>query len=89
MDDYQQKREELAARILEMQKRHGCDPETKAKKRLSSPLARKNASMAMRIHQKDLYELKERALKERMPYQTLVTRLIRKYLDGELVMRDI
>jgi predicted DNA binding CopG/RHH family protein len=45
----------------------------------------KNKRMNIRIAQKDLTALKIRALEEGIPYQTLVSSIIHKYLSGRLV----
>ncbi len=45
----------------------------------------KNKRMNIRIAQKDLNALKIRALEEGIPYQTLVSSIIHKYLSGRLV----
>ncbi len=45
----------------------------------------KNKRMNVRIAQKDLNALKIRALEEGIPYQTLVSSIIHKYLSGRLV----
>ena len=47
----------------------------------------KDQRMNIRISKKDLNALKVRALEEGMPYQTLVSSIIHKYLSGRLVER--
>ncbi len=44
----------------------------------------KDQRMNIRISKKDLFQLKTRALKEGMPYQTLVTSILHKYINGNL-----
>jgi predicted DNA binding CopG/RHH family protein len=41
--------------------------------------------MNIRISQKDLNRLKVRAMEEGIPYQTLVSSIIHKYLSGRLL----
>ena len=41
--------------------------------------------MNIRIAQKDLNALKIKALEEGVPYQTLVSSIIHKYLSGKLI----
>jgi len=41
--------------------------------------------MNIRIAKKDLAALKVRALEEGIPYQTLVSSILHKYLSGRLV----
>jgi len=48
----------------------------------------KSARMSVRMSPKDLKDLKVRALQEGMPYQTLASSVIRKYLSGRLVERE-
>ena len=48
----------------------------------------KDRRMNIRISTKDLDELKLKAVEEGMPYQTLVSSIIHKYLSGKLVERD-
>ena len=45
----------------------------------------KNQRMNIRIAQRDLNALRIKALEEGIPYQTLVSSIIRKYLSGRLV----
>ncbi|MBW2576332.1 MAG: antitoxin [Deltaproteobacteria bacterium] len=45
----------------------------------------KNKRMNIRIAQKDLNALKIKALEEGIPYQTLVSSIIHKYLSGKLI----
>ncbi len=44
----------------------------------------KDQRMNIRISKKDLLQLKTRALEEGIPYQTLVTSIIHKYINGNL-----
>ena len=45
----------------------------------------KNRRMNIRISERDLRYLKIRAMQEGIPYQTLVSNIIHKYLSGRLV----
>jgi len=45
---------------------------------------RKNKRMNIRISERDLRNLKVRALEEGIPYQTLVSMILHKYLSGKL-----
>ena len=47
----------------------------------------KDQRMNIRISTKDLDALKVKALEEGMPYQTLVSSIIHKYLSGQLIER--
>ncbi len=44
----------------------------------------KDQRMNIRISKKDLLQLKSRAMEEGIPYQTLVTSIIHKYVNGNL-----
>jgi len=46
---------------------------------------KKDHRMNIRIAKKDLAALKVRALEEGIPYQTLVSSILHKYLSGRLV----
>ena len=46
---------------------------------------KKDQRMNIRIAKKDLAALKVRALEEGIPYQTLVSSILHKYLSGRLV----
>ena len=56
---------------------------TKAKKAAEATLT-KSERMNIRISPNDLRRLKIRAMEEGMPYQTLVSSIIHKYLIGRL-----
>jgi predicted DNA binding CopG/RHH family protein len=46
---------------------------------------KKDARINIRLSSRDLRALQARALKEGIPYQTLVSSVLHKYLDGQLV----
>jgi predicted DNA binding CopG/RHH family protein len=46
---------------------------------------KKNKTMNIRINEMDLNSLKTRALEEGMPYQTLVSSILHKYVTGRLI----
>ncbi|MCX5898885.1 MAG: antitoxin [Proteobacteria bacterium] len=46
--------------------------------------AKKDARMNLRISRRDMIALKSKALKEGIPYQTLVAGIIHKYVEGRL-----
>ncbi len=45
---------------------------------------RKDARINIRLTKRDFFSLKTRAVKEGMPYQTLVASVIHKYLTGQI-----
>jgi len=49
---------------------------------------RKNKSINIRISEYDLKQIKSRAADEGMPYQTLITSVLHKYLNGRLLDAD-
>jgi predicted DNA binding CopG/RHH family protein len=46
--------------------------------------ARKDKRLNIRISERDLFELQKKALKEGLPYQTYVSSIIHKFLNGTL-----
>lgn len=48
---------------------------------------RKKRAISLRISESDLEQLKTRAFEEGVPYQTLITSVLRKYLSDQLVDR--
>lgn len=46
---------------------------------------RKDRRVNIRISEKDLFDLQKRALREGIPYQTLISSVLRKYINGALV----
>ena len=48
----------------------------------------KSERMNIRITPKDLKDLKIRAIEQGMPYQTLVSSIIHKYLSGRLIEKQ-
>ena len=49
----------------------------------------KSERMNIRISPKDLNGLKVRAMEEGIPYQTLVSSIIHKYISGRLVEKEV
>jgi predicted DNA binding CopG/RHH family protein len=45
---------------------------------------RKDKRVNIRISEKDLLDLQKRALREGIPYQTLISSVLHKYLNGAL-----
>ncbi|MCF6251444.1 MAG: antitoxin [Methylococcaceae bacterium] len=46
---------------------------------------KKDARINIRLSSRDLHSLQARALMEGMPYQTLVSSVLHKYVDGQLI----
>jgi predicted DNA binding CopG/RHH family protein len=49
---------------------------------------KKDARINIRLTQRDLFNLKSKALREGIPYQTLVASILHKYLTGQLVSQS-
>jgi len=66
------------------------DMETEMKKHAEYARATfiKNKRVNIRISQKDLESVQRKALEEGIPYQTLISSLIHKYISGKLVEKD-
>ena len=54
-------------------------------KAIAEATFRKDARINIRLSSRDLRTLKARALKEGIPYQTLVSSVLHKFVDGQLV----
>ena len=59
--------------------------EIERSKKIARATIVKDQRMNIRISKKDLDALKIRAIEEGMPYQTLVSSILHKYLSGKLV----
>jgi predicted DNA binding CopG/RHH family protein len=49
---------------------------------------KKKKSVTVRIYERTLRDLKVKAMQEGIPYQTLLTSVLHKYVTGRLVERD-
>ena len=49
---------------------------------------KKDARINIRLSSRDLRSLQARALREGIPYQTLVSSVLHKYIDGQLVEKS-
>jgi predicted DNA binding CopG/RHH family protein len=61
------------------------DEEIKKSKDIAKATTVKDQRMNIRIAKKDLRALKTKAIEEGIPYQTLVSSIIHKYLSGKLI----
>ncbi|PKM82273.1 MAG: antitoxin [Firmicutes bacterium HGW-Firmicutes-13] len=50
---------------------------------------RKKKRINIRLSERDLEIIKRKAVEEGIPYQTLITSIIHKYITGKLVDKDI
>ena len=65
------------------------DEEIKKARKTARSTFIKSERMNIRISPKDLNGLKVRAMEEGIPYQTLVSSIIHKYISGRLVEKEI
>ncbi|MFW5891601.1 MAG: CopG family antitoxin [bacterium] len=49
---------------------------------------KKNKAISLRINNYDLEKIKEKAEKEGVPYQTLITNILHKYISDQLYDKD-
>ena len=49
---------------------------------------KKEKRINLRLTQKDYYEIQIKAIEEGLPYQTLISSLVHKYLNGSLASRS-
>ena len=59
--------------------------EIKHHKAIADATFKKDARINIRLSSKDLRALQARALKEGIPYQTLVSSVLHKFADGQLI----
>ena len=65
------------------------DEEIKKARKTARSTFIKSERMNIRISPKDLNGLKIRAMEEGIPYQTLVSSIIHKYMSGRLVDKEV
>ncbi len=68
-------------------------PNIESDKKKYSLIARntilKNKRINIRISERDLIKLKSKSVEEGLPYQTMVTSILHKYLSGKLIERNL
>ncbi len=64
------------------------DSEIKRHVEYAKATFRKDKRINIRISQKDLESIQRKALEEGIPYQTLISSLIHKYISGKLVEKE-
>lgn len=60
----------------------------KQHKAVAEATFKKDARINIRLSSRDLRAIQSRALKEGIPYQTLVSSVLHKYVDGRLVEKN-
>lgn len=61
------------------------DREIKRHQAIAEATFKKDARINIRLSSRDLRALQARALQEGMPYQTLVSSVLHKFVDGQLI----
>ena len=68
------------------------DPNFNQRKNILRESARytiqKNKRVNIRISERDIIEIKRRAVEEGLPYQTLISSVLHKYISGRLVTKS-
>ena len=69
----------------ELKRAKNATQEMKQHKAVAEATFKKDACINIRLSSRDLRSLQVRALQEGIPYQTLVSSILHKYVDGQLV----
>ncbi|RLJ21834.1 antitoxin [bacterium endosymbiont of Escarpia laminata] len=69
----------------ELKRAKNVTQEIKQHKAVAEATFKKDTRINIRISSRDLRSLQVRALKEGIPYQTLVSSVLHKFVDGQLV----
>ena len=64
------------------------DKQKRQAREFAEATIRKDKRMNIRISERDLRNLKKRALEEGIPYQTMVSMILHKYLSGRYAERS-
>lgn len=72
----------------EWKKVPNMDEEIERHREYARATHRKNKRVNIRISERDLELVQRKALEEGIPYQTLISGLIHKYINGKLVDRE-
>jgi len=68
-----------------LKRSEGVDQELAHHRKVAAATFKKDARINIRLSSKDLRALQARALREGIPYQTLVSSVLHKFVDGRLV----
>jgi len=71
-----------------MKRAKNVKKQLKQHKAVAEATFKKDARINIRLSSKDLRSLQARALKEGIPYQTLVSSVLHKYVDGQLIEKN-
>ncbi len=69
----------------QLRKAKGASEKIQEHRKIAEATFRKDARINIRLSSRDLRALQARALKEGIPYQTLVSSILHKFVDGQLV----
>jgi predicted DNA binding CopG/RHH family protein len=67
-----------------LQSVENLDVELKKHQEYAAATFKKDKRISIRISSRDLTALRKRALREGLPYQTLIASVLHKYVDGRL-----
>ncbi|TVP97526.1 MAG: antitoxin [Balneolaceae bacterium] len=82
LDEYEKGIEE-ALEAGEFKSVKNLEQEIAAAREMAENHTRKDQRMNIRISQRDLERIKSKAMEEGVPYQTLVTSVLHKYVSGK------
>ncbi len=69
----------------QLKKAKGVSKKISEHRKVAEATFKKDARINIRLSSRDLRALQARALKEGIPYQTLVSSVLHKFVDGQLV----
>ena len=69
----------------QLKRAEGASETISEHQKISEATFKKDARINIRLSSRDLRALQARALKEGIPYQTLVSSVLHKFVDGQLV----
>ncbi|MGG6242126.1 antitoxin [Nodosilinea sp. AN01ver1] len=72
-----------------LQRSENLEKELESHRAIAAATFKKDARINIRLSSKDLRMLQARALKEGIPYQTLISSILHKFVDGQLVEKSI
>ena len=59
--------------------------ETKRYQEYAKATLKKDKRVNIRLSEKDLHDIQKKAIREGLPYQTLIASILHKYISGQLV----
>jgi len=87
LDDYE-KELEKSIEAGEFRSVENLEHEIAVAREMAQNYTRKDQRMNIRISNRDLERIKSKAMEEGVPYQTLVTSVLHKYVSGQLKEED-